>query len=266
MIFVMGLCCGSFVNMLVYRTAERYELESRKFKVKSKNRSFCDYCGKQLHWYENVPVISWLLQKGKSMCCRKKLSVLYPITEITTGLLFLLNFQFSIFNFQSNLNSFNFQFLVQFLIGLIIITFLVFSAVFDLKYMILPDFSTVILIISVLAIWLNNNFGKWEYFLAAALAFGFLGLLYLITKGKGMGLGDVKLAVFMGLFLGGEKTILAFYVAFVIGALISLVLMIFKKVNKKTLIPFGPFLILGVFIAWFLGEQIFSLSAFQFFR
>ena len=237
--------------MLVYRTAERYELESRKFKVKSKNRSFCDYCGKQLHWYENIPVVSWSLQKGKSRCCRKKLSVLYPIVEITTGTLFLLLFRFQILDFRSQ---------ILFLcLGFVVITFLVFSAVFDLKYMILPDFSTVILLISALALWFISNTGRWEYFLAAVGAVGFLGLLYLITKGKGMGLGDVKLAVFMGLFLGGQKTILAFYVAFVIGALVSLILMIFKKANRKTLIPFGPFLILGILVAWFWGNEIWYL-------
>jgi len=267
MVFVLGLCCGSFVNMLIYRVAINYKLESRKFKVKSKNRSFCDYCGKQLNWYENAPVISWLLQKGKSRCCRKKLSMLYPIVEIVTGLLFLIfNFKFEIFNQIQNLNFSNFQTIIQILLSFVIITFLVFSAVFDLKYMILPDFSTAILVSGALVLWCTRYFGDWNYFLAAVGAFGFLGLLYLITKGKGMGLGDVKLAVFMGLFLGGEKTILAFYVAFVIGALVSLVLMVFKKANKKTLVPFGPFLILGVFTAWFLGEQILSFSAFQFFR
>jgi len=133
-----------------------------------------------------------------------------------------------------------------------------------LKYMILPDFSTVILLISALALWFISNTGRWEYFLAAVGAVGFLGLLYLITKGKGMGLGDVKLAVFMGLFLGGQKTILAFYMAFVIGALVSLILMIFKKANRKTLIPFGPFLILGILVAWFWGNEIIKFLIYNF--
>jgi len=250
MIFVLGVCFGSFVNMLVYRTAERYELESRKFKVKSKNRSFCDYCGKQLHWYENVPVISWLLQKGKSRCCRKKLSVLYPIVEIVTGILFLLLFRSQISDLKSQI--------LTLVLGLIIIVFLVFSAVFDLKYMILPDFSTVILIgcsVVLILVGAINGFPL-HLGLAAIGASGFLGLLYLITKGKGMGLGDVKLAVFMGLFLGGEKTILAFYIAFITGAVVSLVLMIFKKASKKSLIAFGPFLILGTFVSCFIGDNI----------
>lgn len=254
-IFVLGLCFGSFVNMLIFRVAKNYKLESRKLKVKSKNRSFCDYCGSQLNWYENIPVISWIIQKGKSRCCDKKLSVLYPIVELFTGILFLLNFQFLISNFQ----IINFQTIIQIFISFLIIVFLVFSAVFDLKYMILPDFSTGILVISALALWSISNTGNWNYILSSILSFGFLGFLYLITKKRGMGFGDVKLAIFMGLFLGYSKIIVAFYVAFVVGAIVGLILIIFKKAKRKTQIPFGPFLILGTLVAWWWGEAIIKL-------
>jgi len=264
MIFILGLCFGSFVNMLVYRTAVKYELAKGDHKSRPYNekRSFCDYCKRQLRWYENIPVVSWVIQKGKTRCCGKKLPVLYPITEIATGLLFLINFQFSIFNFQSNSNFFNFQFLIQLLLGLVIITFLVFSAVFDLKYMILPDFSTIILTICAAVFlfvetpYMASLQGK---ILSAIISFGFLYFLYLITKKKGMGFGDVKLAFFMGLFLGYPKIIVAMYVAFIFGALFGLGLMIFKKAGKKTKISFAPFLILGVFVAWFWGEKIINL-------
>ncbi len=257
MIFILGLCCGSFVNMLVYRTAQRYELENRRFKVKSKNRSFCDYCGRQLKWYENIPVLSWLIQKGETRCCDKKLPVAYPIVEIVTGVLFLLLFRFQIPDLRSRI-------LLLFL-GLVIIVFLVFSAVFDLKYMILPDFSTILLVISALVYWSIGHLGEWSYWISAIASFMFLWFLYLITKKKGMGLGDVKLAVFMGLFLG-KNVVLAFYIAFVVGALAAIILMVFKKVNKKTAVPFGPFLILGSLTVWFFSEEILRLSIFQFIR
>jgi prepilin signal peptidase PulO-like enzyme (type II secretory pathway) len=256
MVFVLGLCCGSFVNMMTYRTAVRYEVTKNKLQETNKKRSFCDYCGKQLKWFENIPVVSWLIQKGKTRCCGKKLPVLYPIVEIVTGILFVLFF-------RSQISDLRFQILF---LGLVIIVFLVFSAVFDLKYMILPDFSTIILATSALVFWITGRFGDWSYLWSGLISFGFLGLLYLITKKKGMGLGDVKLALFMGLFLGYPKVILAFYMAFISGALVALFLMVFKKANRKTLVPFGPFLILGTLIAWFWGEQFFSLSAFQFFR
>jgi len=249
MIFVLGLCFGSFVNMLIYRVAINYKLESKKFKVESKNRSFCDYCGKQLNWYENIPVFSWLVLKGKTKCCHKKLPISYPIVELLTGLLFL------IFYFLGRPQESP----LQFGVGLLIIVFLVFSAMFDLKYMILPDFSTVILIIIAFLGVVFDEPNVIPYLLSALVASGFLLILNLITKGKGMGMGDVKLAIFMGLFLGPQKTIVAFYVAFIVGAIYGLILMALKKAKKKSQIPFGPFLILGIFVAWWFGEKIIQL-------
>lgn len=244
-IFISGLCFGSFVNMLVYRVAISYKLikpPSSRSK-KGGNRSYCDYCGKQLKWYENIPVISWIFLKGKTKCCQKKLSVLYPIVELVTGILFLLNFQLI-----------NFQLTIQFFLSFLIIVFLVFSGVFDLKYMILPDFSTIVLIVCALILWSLEHLGDWNYIISSIISYGFLGFLYLITKKKGMGFGDVKLAVFMGLLLGYPKIIVAFYIAFVVGAVVSLFLIIFKKAGRKTQIPFGPFLILGTFFAWWWGD------------
>jgi len=239
--------------MLVYRTAEQYELKVKSlssYKVKDRKRSFCDYCGKQLSWYENIPVFSWLILKGKTKCCRKKLPIAYPVVELLMGILFLIfNFQFSIFN---QIQIFNWQFIL----GLIIIVFLVFSAIFDLKYMILPDFSTVILIIMAFLGVVFDEPNIIPYLLSSLVASGFLLILNLITKGKGMGMGDVKLAIFMGLFLGPQKTIVAFYIAFIVGAIYGLILMALKKVKKKSQIPFGPFLILGTLVAWWWGEFV----------
>lgn len=246
--FVFGLCCGSFVNMLVYRTAVQYKLiKSKILKINNKNRSFCDYCGRQLRWYENIPVLSWLFLAGKTKCCRKKLPVSYPIVEIVTAVLFLIyGLRFGIYEGNN----------IFWIIGLIIIVFLVFSGVFDLKYMILPDFSTIILIIiAFLGVFFDEK-NIIIYLLTALTASGFLLILNLITKGKGMGMGDVKLALFMGLFLGYPKVIVAFYVAFIIGAVMCVILILFKKVNKKSQIPFGPFLILGTFISWWFGSSI----------
>ncbi|HPT66310.1 MAG TPA: prepilin peptidase [Candidatus Woesebacteria bacterium] len=250
--FVLGLCFGSFVNMLIYRTAIKYKLDKKKFKT-NKNRSFCDYCGRQLKWYENIPVFSWLFLKGKTKCCHKKLSVSYPIVELLMGIIFVIfNFQFSIFN---QIKIFNFQFLL----GLVIVVLLVFSAAFDWKYMILPDFSTIILIIVAFLGVVFDETNIIPYLLSSLVAAGFLLILNLITKGKGMGMGDVKLAIFMGLFLGYPNIIVAFYVAFIIGAIYGLGLIILKKANKKSQLPFGPFLIIGTLTSWWFGQKIVEL-------
>jgi len=272
MFFILGTCVGSFVNMLIYRTAVRYRITKNKFstrgglryasKITNKNRSFCDYCGRQLRWYENIPVISWLIQNGKTRCCQKKLPISYPLLELGTGILLLIfNSKFQIFD---QFLIFNFKNVIGWGAGMVIITMLVFAAVFDAKYMILPDFSTYILVFCALFVGqrilsVGQPQGLPLRVLSAAGGAAFLGILYLLTKGKGMGLGDVKLAIFMGLFLGWPKIVVAFYVAFIAGAVVGIILMAMGKIKKgKTMIPFGPFLILGVMVAWWWGEGIIS--------
>jgi len=251
-LFLTGLTVGSFINAQVYRLAVRYKLienfQFSKSNFQSK-RSFCDGCGRQLTWWENIPVISWLLLGGRSRCCSKKLSLLYPIVELSTGILFVVNFQFSKSNFQTT----------TLVLTSLIISFLVFSLVFDLKYMILPDFSTVILIVLALVYNLFGSSLDVSNFLMAVGLFIFFGFLHLITKGKGMGLGDVKLVFFIGLFLGWPGSIIAMYVAFIVGAVVAIGLMIFGGYSKKSLVPFGPFLILGTFVAWCWTSSIWKM-------
>jgi leader peptidase (prepilin peptidase)/N-methyltransferase len=251
-VFILGLVVGSFINAQVYRVAIRYKILDIRFKIKDKNRSFCDFCGKQLRWWENIPVISYLVQGGKSSCCGKKLSVLYPITELTMGILFLIFYQ----KFGQVVNLF------LLFLGMAIIGFLVFSTVFDLKYMILPDFSTYSLIFLALVyrIVVGDSIdlimaGAWW----GLSAYCFFYFLHVLTKGKGMGFGDVKLAFFIGLFLGWPRIVVSLYIAFIIGALVGVGLIIFsKKKRKNRLIPFGPFMILGVIVAWFWGIDIWN--------
>jgi len=232
----------------------------------NKNRSFCDGCGRQLKWYENIPVFSWIIQKGKTRCCHKKLSITYPIVELLTGILFLLFFWIKVFPNLMNGLAFNIpgvdfsslRVAVELFVYLLIIVCLVLSSIFDLKYMILPDISTGILIgCGIVLLIFGGVFNTPLLLLISGLtAFGFLGILYLVTKGKGMGLGDVKFAFFMGLFLGWQRTIIAFYLAFIVGAIVGIFLIVLKKAKKNSAIPFGPFLILGTFFAWWWGDYL----------
>lgn len=222
--------------MLTYRTAVRYELTRNKKQETNKNRSYCDYCGKQLSWRDNIPVISWLILRGKSRCCHQKLSRLYSIVELITGVLFLIN--------GTNW------------LGMVVIVFLMFSAVFDYKYMILPDFSSYILIgLAIVNLLINNNRG------ALVAGIGSVLFIWILTKIKikgkqAMGEGDIPLAGFMGLWLGWPEIIIAFYIAFIIGAVVGIIIISLKKRRSDEAIPFGPFLILGTIIAYFYGEKI----------
>lgn len=236
-IFLLGLCIGSFVNMAIWRIGEKKSF----FK---KQRSYCDFCGKKLKMIDNIPVLSWILLGGKSRCCHKKLPILYPVVELITGILFLINYQFSVLNFSSILNY-------------LILALLVFEAAFDFKYMMLPDFTAYVLI--------GLAFIKWalmgapvSYVIYALVSALFIFILHKIKiRGQeAMGDGDVLLAFFMGLFLGFPNVVVAFYMAFVVGAIVGGILMWRGKVKRLTPIPFGPFLILGTIVALWWGERI----------
>ena len=249
LMFVIGACVGSFINACVYRTAVKYKLLDLGFKIKDNKRSYCDWCGKQLSWFDNIPVVSWLMLKGKSRCCGEKLPILYPIVEIVTGLLFL------------QIISLNFQSIVLLMASMAIVGFLVFSTVFDLRYMILPDFSTIALLVLTLIykVLLGGNMVELGVgVLIGISAFGFFHFLHTLTGGEGMGYGDVKLAFFMGLLLGWPGIVVGLYVAFVVGAIVGLVVLAVFKNNKK-IIPFGPFMILGSIVAWWWGEAVWNL-------
>lgn len=211
-------------------------------------RSFCDFCGKQLKWFDNIPVLSWLFYKGKSRCCGKKLPVLYPIVEISTALLFLLNYQLLITNYQ--------LLIVNFLIS----GLLVFEAAFDFQYMMLPDATAYALIIFGAIRWILIGMPL-SYLIYAVISALFIFILHKIKiRGQeAMGDGDIFLAFFMGLFLGSPKIIVAFYVAFIVGALIGVLLIKLKKVKRMSPIPFGPFLIFGTVVAYFWGESLIKL-------
>jgi prepilin signal peptidase PulO-like enzyme (type II secretory pathway) len=236
LIFIIGLCFGSFVNMLLWRT-------SVEKKVKSKF-SVCDHCGKRLKWWNNIPVLSFLFQKGKSQCCGKKLDWSYPLVELLMGTLFLFNF------LMKDGLYFNWQFLVF----NFILVLMIYSAVYDAKTMYLPDWSTYGLIF--LSLFFIRGMSSIYSAIGASL---FLYLLSLIKiRGKeGMGAGDVFLAMFMGLLLGWPNILVAFYVAFIVGAVFGIIYLwsLSKKV-KGTMVPFGPFLLLGTLVAWWWGESL----------
>jgi len=250
-LFVLGLCIGSFINMGIYRVAVLYGLKKKKFKVNKRKRSFCDYCGVDLPWWNNIPVISWFLLRGKSSCCNRKLPFVYPLVELLTGGMFLM---VSMKYFELNLNS-----VLTVGFGFLVISFLIFSTFFDIKYMILPDFSTFILIGLAFVGVVFDEKNIIPYLLSALGGFLFLGFLNLITRGKGMGLGDVKLAIFMGLFLGWPKILVAYYLAFIVGAVYGVVMLLMKKVRKRGEIAFGPFLIMGAVIAWMYGKDLLAI-------
>ncbi len=247
-IFIFGLIVGSFLNCIIYR------IESGKSFLKG--RSFCPNCHHELSWQDLIPLLSFLILKRKCRYCHQKISLQYPLVELFTGFLFVLTAYYV-------LSSLNFQNLLFTIYYLIIISFLIIIFVYDLKHYIIPDkivYSAIgiTLFYQLFRIW---DFGNWNLFRASDLGFGVLpSLIFLViilfSRGQWMGLGDFKLAVLMGLFLGFPNIVVALFLAVFWGAIIGLGLVIFGGKKLSSEIPFGPFLVTGTFVALFWGQQI----------
>jgi prepilin signal peptidase PulO-like enzyme (type II secretory pathway) len=248
---LFGLIVGSFLNCVIYRleTGESF----------LKGRSHCPHCKHVLGWKDLIPILSFIILKGKCRYCGKKISFQYPIVELATGILAFLFFKPLILNPTiSNLQSAIYNFLIS--------CFLIVIFFFDLKHYIIPD-KVIYPAIFVSGIWyfvfgiFLNFYPKSEirYTLYSAIGASlFFLFIYLISKGKWLGFGDVKLAILMGIFLGFPKILVALFFSFFIGAIIGIGLILTKKKTLKSEVPFAPFLVLGTFIALFFGEKIIS--------
>lgn len=260
LLFFLGLAFGSFLNVLIYRLANSLRLTGR---------SICPHCKKQITWHDNIPLLSFILLRGKCRRCHSSISWQYPVVELLTGTLFVLVFLFlpsESIKYPFGPSSGQGQVLsIKYLLSLgyylLIVSSLVAIFFIDFKHGIIPDriiYPTVTISFSYLI--LSTKYLILNHFLSALGAFLFFFLLVFITKGKGMGMGDVKLAFLMGLFLGFPKIVIALYVAFLTGAAISLILVLWgKKKFFGGTIPFGPFLVFGAFVAFFAGGELLRL-------
>lgn len=254
-LFVLGLSVGSFLNVLIDRIPHNESIW--------KNRSHCDYCKHILSWYDLIPVFSFLILTRKCRYCHKKISWQYPLIELITGVAFLFTYIFFLFNQLSTTNNLpageaGQQF--QIIYHLILVSSLIAIFFADLKYRIIPD-QILILLAVVTFIYLyffqRNNLP--DHLLAALIFFSIFFILVLVTRGKGMGLGDVKYAFVMGFILGMSFSVVSFYLSFLTGAVISLILIIKGKKKMKSTIPFGPFLTASTAITLFYGKNLWDI-------
>ena len=255
-IFLLGLCIGSFLNCVIYRMELQENMPKdspgRKAVSFMRGKSFCPHCKHDLSWQDLIPVFSFLFLKGKCRYCKKNISIQYPLVELLTGLLFLLIF----FAIGGPISGWNF--LIYFLFLLIISSFLIIIFIYDLKHYIIPDkvLFPAIGIVFLEQLIFNFRFLNFNPLWAGFGACAFFLFIFLISGGRWMGFGDVKLAFFMGLFLSYPNILAALFLAFFLGAIIGVGLIVFGSKNLKSEIPFGPFLIIGTFIALFYGQEI----------
>ncbi len=232
LLILLGLAFGSFANVLIDRLPKGQNVLY--------GRSHCDYCGKTLRWYELIPVISFIFQRGRCLRCHKKLSFQYPLIELCTAMGFSYLYLMPFTSFQ--------------LLAAESLTFFSMLVIFvaDVKYQIIPDSMVVIgLIGAVLTVGVRS-----ENLLAGVGACLFFYLLYFFTRGRGLGFGDVKLGFLLGFLAGFPKIVIALYVAFLTGAALGVILILGGKKKLKSKIAFGPFLILGLLVALIWGNKL----------
>ena len=237
-IFIFGLIVGSFLNCLIYR------LETGQ---KMTKRSFCPHCKHKLSWQDLIPLLSFLLLKGKCRYCKKRISLQYPLVEASTGILFSAIFW-----------HFNFNLSLDFAFWIFVSCVLVLIFVYDIKHYIIPDkvIYPAIAFTFLYKLFSNFHFLIYNSLLSALFAFLFFLTIILVSRGKWMGFGDAKMAFFMGLLLGFPKILISLFFAFFIGGIIGIILLLSKKKKLKSEVPFGPFLTVGTFIAMFFGENL----------
>lgn len=242
---IVGLCVGSFLNVVIYRLPNKMNLAFPA--------SHCTTCDYTLKWYDNIPVLSYVILGGKCRSCKQRISPRYMLVEIVNALLWTL----SVFVFWDS----SAEGRIYAVTAAVISSVLVCIFFIDLEHMIIFNRFTVIIAISGLATMFTDGFTKWYDHIIGALVGGgvFLAIYFgaiLIIKREGLGFGDVKLAAAAGFMLGWQKLILAILLASVVASVVLLLLKAIRKDEKNKEYPFGPFISAGVLVAMFFGAPL----------
>jgi prepilin signal peptidase PulO-like enzyme (type II secretory pathway) len=232
---ILGLIVGSFLSMLIPRL---HNDEAGIFIGRSK--SHC--CKKILNAIQLIPLVSFLMQKGRCNNCETKIPYWYPALELTTALTFTGLLLKSSSTEMWIWNS-------------LLFTVLIFIFFYDLRYKEIHD--AVMLPGILLALFVSIIHGTWESALiGGAIGFAFFGIQWLVSQGRWLGSGDIRIGIFMGLMLGWQHMLLALVSSYIIGSIISIFLLATKRATAKTAIPLGPFLVLGTVLAFCYGDLI----------
>lgn len=279
-VFIFGTLIGSFLNVVILRFNTGKKIIGRR------ERSMCFSCAKTLEWHELLPVVSFVCLRGKCRGCSTKISLQYPLVELATGLIFAGIFikNFSGFTLEELFTNPAAAVLLKLTtFHLVIWSILIVVTVYDLRHKIIPDemvyaFSGLSLTAAFLFPSITGVSLSGAIMAGAAFFFFFAGL-WVISSGRWLGFGDAKLVLGLGFFLGLTHGLSALVLAFWTGAVVSIGLLVWQYIRTRAIqsrslqgrgatltmkseIPFAPFIILGILIAFFWQIDIFGIAAF----
>lgn len=247
---ILGICFGSFINALTWR------LHKKKDWVKA--RSQCTHCGHILNAYDLIPIISWIMLSGRCRYCKKPISVQYPLVELAGGVVFTLSYIF----WPQPLN--NFGEMSLFIAWLVSSIGLLALLVYDYRWMLLPNkliYPTLMVAAAGNLIYLTTTSGKIDFLihwvLSVLIASGIFWVLFVVSSGRWIGYGDVRLGLITGTLLHSpSKGLMMIFLASILGTIFVIPALITgsKKISQK--LPFGPFLIASTFICLLFGDSI----------
>lgn len=237
-VFMVCSCIGSFVNVLIYRMPLGLNF--------IKGRSFCPSCSHQLRACDLVPVLSYIFLRGRCRYCGEKISVSYPLVEMISGLMGC--FCFYLFGFH-----------LDFILRFMIFEILIAISMIDLHFMIIPDELNLVLGLCALFSYLiHPEIGLWDRISGMVIVSLPLWIITLLVKNS-FGMGDIKLMIVSGFLLGFKRMLVAGWIAIISGGCIAFYLLIRKKKERNSHIPFGPFLSFGIMISSLYGFEIMEL-------
>ena len=260
LIFVLGACIGSFLNVCILRIPEGTFFKN--------TRSVCPSCGAKIPMWFNIPILAWFILRGRTACCKTRLSLQYPIIELLTALMFAyMYFKFPFLGWSLHSGVWDPQTAIRFFHATLFISVLLTCSVIDLQHMIIPDvISLPMIALTPVVAWIHPDLDMKSALIGVVLGGGFLygiaWLYWIIRKEYGMGFGDVKLLAAIGGWLGYQAIFPTLFVGSIVGSIIGVVVLIIgKKFSWQARLPFGPFLAGGAVAHFCWGPELFAWLA-----
>ena len=238
---ILGLIFGSFFNVCIFRIPIKISIVSPP--------SHCPNCSNNINWYDNIPILSYIILKGKCRYCKKKISMRYPFIELFTSIVFVLV-------------GYKFGLSIPLIPYLIFVSSLIVISLIDYDYKIIPNVITypgmiLGLLFSFIPKMPINFISSIIGLISCFILFELIAILSRkIWKKEGMGGGDIKLIAMIGAFLGWRRAFFTIFCASLLGSICGMSLILTHKKNRNDVIPFGPFLCIGAFIALLYGQEI----------